>query len=420
MSRMERSSPAASAETGAPGLHHAAARELVARPRLARLLAVLDRDGEEARVVGGAVRNALLGRPVADVDVATTALPEITSRRAAEAGFKAVPTGLRHGTITVVVEGQPIEVTTLREDVETDGRHAVVRFGRDFAADAARRDFTLNALSVDRAGTLHDPVGGLADLAAGRVRFIGEPRQRIREDFLRTLRFFRFHADYAAGPIDADGLDAAIREREGLARLSRERVGGEIRKLLVARRAVETIAVAETSGLLGRLSGSIADLGRLGRAAQADPERRDPALRLAALWVRSTADALRLQEGLRLANAEAVRLAAYAGCLAGLLTAEGALDPPALRRLLAMHGLVALSDAAAILRGEPRPVWTPDGEAALARYQTGETALPHFPLTGAELVRRGIPPGPEVGRRLAAARARWLAAGCPPDWREEG
>jgi poly(A) polymerase len=180
---------------------------------LAGLLECLDQGGEEARVVGGAVRNALLGEPVGEWDVATTALPDEVARRARAKGWKIIPTGIEHGTVTVIAAGRPFEVTTLRQDVETDGRHAVVRFGRDFEADAFRRDFTINALSVGRDGQLHDYAGGLADLRARRVRFIGDPDQRIAEDYLRILRLFRFHARYGEGPIDPSSLGAAIRSR---------------------------------------------------------------------------------------------------------------------------------------------------------------------------------------------------------------
>ena len=177
---------------------------------LAQLLALLNRDHQEARVVGGAVRNALLGIPHGDVDIATTALPAEVMRRAAAAGFKPVPTGVAHGTVTVVADGRPFEVTTLREDVETFGRHATVRFGRDWTRDAQRRDFTMNALSLSADGIAHDYVGGLADLKARRVRFIGDAATRIAEDYLRILRFFRFHAFYGEGHPDAEGLHAAI------------------------------------------------------------------------------------------------------------------------------------------------------------------------------------------------------------------
>src|SRR5437660_1425630 len=180
---------------------------------LGKLMAVLDRDGEEARVVGGAVRNVLIGEPTGDIDVATTALPPEVMRRAQAAGFKAVPTGIEHGTVTIVVDHRPFEVTTLREDVETFGRHAVVRFGRDWRADAARRDFTINALSLSRDGVVHDYVGGLADIAVRRVRFIGQAAARIAEDYLRVLRFFRFHAADGSGLPDPEGLPACIDAR---------------------------------------------------------------------------------------------------------------------------------------------------------------------------------------------------------------
>ncbi len=180
------------------------------RPALARVLDALNGGGEETRVVGGAVRNLLLGTPASDVDLATTALPEDTMRRGRAAGFKAVPTGIEHGTVTLVEEGESFEVTTLRQDVETDGRRAKVVFGRDFAADALRRDFTINALGLDRSGQVHDFCGGLADLAARRIRFIGEPAARIAEDYLRILRFFRFQAQYGVGEPDAAGLAACI------------------------------------------------------------------------------------------------------------------------------------------------------------------------------------------------------------------
>ena len=203
------------AQGGATSRSLAGADWLTAGP-LARLLAVLDRDGEEARVVGGAVRNALLNEPIGEIDIATTAVPEEVVRRLERDGFKAVPTGIEHGTMTAVIDGRPFEVTTLRQDVETFGRHAKVAFGRDWRADAERRDFTINALSATRAGVVYDYVGGLDDLQARRVRFIGDPNKRIAEDYLRILRFFRFHAGYGHGDLDRTGLAACIAGREGL------------------------------------------------------------------------------------------------------------------------------------------------------------------------------------------------------------
>jgi poly(A) polymerase len=185
----------------------------------ARVLALLNADGEEARVVGGAVRNALLDLPIGDIDIATTALPEEVIRRAKAAGIKSVPTGIEHGTVTLVIDAHAIEVTTLREDTETFGRRAKVAFGRDWVRDAERRDFTINGLSVDAEGLVHDHVGGLEDIAARRVRFIGEPSKRIAEDYLRILRFFRIHAAYGAGEPDRAGYLTCIAGRAGLAGL---------------------------------------------------------------------------------------------------------------------------------------------------------------------------------------------------------
>src|SRR6201993_889673 len=196
----------------------------------ARVLALLNDGGEEARVVGGAVRNALLKVPIGDIDIATTALPDEVIRRAKAKGIKSVPTGIEHGTVTLVVDAQPFEVTTLREDTETFGRKAKVAFGRDWVHDAERRDFTINGLSVDADGVVHDHVGGLDDILAKRVRFIGDPRQRIAEDYLRILRFFRIHAAFGEGEPDRDGYLACIRGRNGLDSLLAERVRMEMLK----------------------------------------------------------------------------------------------------------------------------------------------------------------------------------------------
>ncbi|HEX2553024.1 MAG TPA: CCA tRNA nucleotidyltransferase [Microvirga sp.] len=401
----------------AHGLDRAALLALLDRPRIRRLLAALDRDGEETRIVGGAVRNALLGRPVTEVDFATTALPAVTAARAEAAGLRAVPTGIEHGTITVVVDGEPFEVTTLREDVETDGRHAVVRFGRDFATDAHRRDFTINALSLRSDGRLCDYTGGAADLAARRVRFIGDPATRIREDFLRILRFFRFHAEYAEGPIDASGLAAAIAGRHGLARLSRERVRAELSKLLVTRCAAEAVAVMADAGLYGLLLGGVPDRGRLDRvvAFEAREGLADPVRRLAGLGVLTGEDADRLRESLRLSNEEHRRLARYAGLVALLKAWALPLDRMSVRRLAAEHGLDALTDALAAIAGEPRPEIAAEGLDAFRALRSGAEPVPVFPLRGADLLAGGLPPGPHIGGLLEQARQAWLASGCPAD-----
>ncbi|MBD2745136.1 CCA tRNA nucleotidyltransferase [Microvirga sp. BT688] len=388
---------------------------LLQRPELRRLLEVFNDGAEETRIVGGAVRNALLGRPVTEVDCTTTVLPEAIMERAKRAGFKAVPTGIEHGTITVIVGGEPFEITTLREDVETDGRHAVVHFGRDFVRDARRRDFTINALSLGLDGQLYDYTGGEADLAARRVRFIGEPRIRIREDYLRIMRFFRFHAEYAQGEPDAEGLAASGAERQGLAILSKERIRHELLKLLVARRAEETIRILADHGFLTGLLGGVAELGRFRRVVAYDKD--DPAAiwRLAALAVLVEQDVERLREQLRLSNDEQRKLIAYAGLLSLLKTWALPLDAATIRRLVADHEPEALGIALAATAGEPFPVVHDDAHGALARYRNGAEPVPVFPLRGAHLVEGGVPKGPKIGQMLAQARQAWLAEGCRTD-----
>src|ERR1700687_5558010 len=273
----------------------------------ARVLELLNGDGEEARVVGGAVRNALLKIPTGDIDIATTALPTEVIRRAKAAGIKSVPTGIEHGTVTLVVDAQPFEVTTLREDTETFGRKAKVAFGRDWTRDAERRDFTINALSVDADGVVHDYVGGLDEIQAKRVRFIADPNQRIAEDYLRILRFFRIHAAFGAGEPDRAGYLACVRARAGLATLSAERVRMEMMKLMVAQGATGAIAAMAEGGLLLPIFGGVAYTGPF--AAMIAAERSlglepDPVRRLGALAVAVTEDAKRLATRMRLTNAE--------------------------------------------------------------------------------------------------------------------
>jgi poly(A) polymerase len=401
-----------------PALDRAAVSALVQRPALRQLLDVLNTGDEETRIVGGAIRNVLLGRPVVEVDLATTAVPDAVSRRSEQAGFKVVPTGVDHGTVTVLVDREAFEVTTLREDVETDGRRAVVRYGRDFAADARRRDFTINALSAGQDGRLYDYVDGLADLQARRVRFIGDPTTRIREDFLRILRFFRFHSEFASGAVDPEALAACVRQRAGLAILSHERVRAELLKLLGTRRAVEVIGLLSDTGLLVGLLAGVVHRGRLERVAafeKARGEEPDPVRRLAAAAVETTADADRLRERLRLSNHEHGRLVSYATVLTGLKTASGPVDGLTIRRLVAEHGIEPVADVLAAIAGEPRPDLRPDAMPALEFFRSGREPVPVFPLRGADLVRGGIPMGPRVGAAMASARRHWLAEGCPVD-----
>lgn len=378
---------------------------LLADPRLGRVLHLLDRDGEEARIVGGAVRNALLGLPPGDIDLATTALPAIVMARAKAAKVRAVPTGIDHGTVTLISGGLPVEVTTLREDVETDGRHAIVRFGRDFARDAERRDFTVNALSAGTDGRVHDTTGGIADLAAGRLRFIGDAATRIREDHLRILRFFRFHAIYGVGPLDAAGLAAALAGREGLERLSRERVRAETLKLLGAPRAVPVLETLDATGLLAQILGGPADVARMARLVSAG--ETDPVLRLTALTARDAADVERLRDRLRLSNAERDRMLAAVAAAAGLPSPpdrRGCLD------LLFTQGRAAAVDGLQLARAAAG-----DGEGwAEALRLVGTEPVPEMPVSGCDLLARGLA-GAAVGEALARFRAAYRAAGFPDD-----
>jgi poly(A) polymerase len=378
---------------------------------LSGLLAVLDRDGEEARVVGGAVRNALIGLPHGDIDIATTALPAEVTRRAEAAGFKAVPTGVEHGTVTVVAGGKPFEVTTLREDVETFGRHATVKFGRDWKRDAQRRDFTMNGLSLSADGSVHDHVGGVADLEARRVRFIGDASRRIAEDYLRILRFFRFHAYYGEGRPDAEGLAATIVARGGLEQLSRERVRVELIKLLLAPHAVGVLAVMAEAGLLGAVLGGVphlagfANMTKVEVAAGLAP---DATRRLGALGVWIAEDAERLRQRLRLFNAEHERLAA----LDGWWRVSPAMSEASARELIYQIGPAHFTER--VLLAWARS-WN---DARKAEWHVLATlprrwSAPVFPIKAADFIERGVQKGPLLGAALERAERAWIAAGFP-------
>ncbi len=381
---------------------------------LARLLSVLDRDGEEARAVGGAVRNALMGRPVAEIDVATTAVPEEVVRRVQAAGFKPVPTGIEHGTITVVIDKNPFEVTTLRQDVETYGRHAKVAFGRDWKTDAERRDFTINALSAARDGTVYDYVRGLEDIKARRVRFIGDANRRIEEDYLRVLRFFRFHAAYATGHPDAAGLAACIAGRDGLEQLSRERVRMEMLKLLVATRATATLAAMAECGLLLRVLGGVPYLAAFENMAKVEAAigaAPDAVQRLGALGVMVAEDTERLWRKLRLTNAEHERLASMAE---GWRRISPALSEQAQRALLYRLGPEAFCDHALLGWARSQASAHEVAWKALATLPQRWTA-PEFPLKAADFIKRGLAQGPALGEARRAAEAAWIAAGFPDE-----
>lgn len=372
-------------------------------PSFRRVIAAVAVDGDVARAVGGAVRNTLLGEPVEDVDIATTARPEAVMARAAAAGLHAVPTGIAHGTVTVVADHVGYEVTTLRADVETDGRRAVVAFTDDWRADAARRDFTMNAIYADADGTLHDPMGGVADALARRVRFILDPETRIREDYLRVLRFFRFHARYGHGRPDEAGFAACVALQEGLDRLSRERIGQETLKLLAAPRAAETVTLMAGTGILERVLGPGARPTAFARLIADGAGPVEPAAALAAV---SAAGGEALQAALKLTNRDrdAIdRIHALVDRL-GPAPSSGQVKEAVYR-----HGNAAV--AAALRVAAAVAATTVPETLSIAR---GWTA-PRFPVTGRDLVARGMSPGPEVGRRLAELEAEWIAGGFGQD-----
>jgi poly(A) polymerase len=377
----------------------------------ARVLQLLNANGEEARVVGGAVRNALLKLPPGDIDIATTALPEEVIRRARSAGIKSVPTGIDHGTITLVIDGHPYEVTTLREDTETFGRKAKVAFGRDWVRDAERRDFTMNGLSVDAKGVVYDYVGGLADVAARRVRFIGDPDQRIAEDYLRVLRFFRIHAAFGAGEPDRDGYLACIRGRVGLASLSAERVRMEMLKLLVAGGASPAVTAMVDGGLLQALIGGVAYTGPLSMMIAIERElgsQADAIRRLAALTVAVTEDARRVAARLRLSNAEAKAL----DSMGHRWWRFAAMDEANARRLVYRLGAERYHERVLL-------AWArTDGDVISSRWRElaelpQRWTPPKFPLKAADFIARGLAEGPALGHVLTLAEDAWLAADFP-------
>ena len=386
---------------------------------LQSVLRVLNEEGGQARIAGGAVRNALLGEAVTDVDIATTGTPDETTRRAEAAGFKVVPTGYEHGTVTVVAEGKAYEVTTLRADVETDGRRARVSYGRDWTEDARRRDFTINALYAEPDGRVIDLVGGLADLEARRLRFIGDAETRIREDYLRILRFFRFFAWYGAGRPDAAGLKACAKLKEGLSRLSAERVWHELKRLLSAPDPSRALLWMRQTGALTAVLAesekwgidSIHPLVETERAFDWPP---DPLLRLAAI-VPPHPDRLKaMAERLRLSKAETTALLSWAEAPAP----DPALGELAFTKLLYRAGTegvdrrlrLALASARARAAADDKAL----GEAAgfqrlltiLQRWQR-----PAFPLKGKDLLERGFAQGEDLGRVLAKLEDRWVESG---------
>ena len=368
-------------------------------PALQRLFAALAAAGGEGRVAGGAVRNALLGEAVTEVDVATTLSPEQVTVACAAAGMGVHPTGIEHGTVTVVVDHHPFEVTTLRHDVETDGRRAKVKFTDDWEADAQRRDFTMNALYCDARGTVHDFVNGWPDVQRRRVIFVGDPASRITEDYLRILRFFRFHARYGHGAPDAAGLAACAAMKAGLDGLSAERIRQEMFKLMVAPGAVETLRLMAEQGILSHLLPYTEDWRVLARLPP------DPVLRLAVL----AQDPPAMPERWRLSNHEARRLEA----IVSLLPPTPALRPQEQRVILFQHGAEAWRDLVHL-------AWArSDAAPEDAAWQDlldlpDRWPIPCLPVAGRDLLAAGMSPGPEIGVMLKKLEDWWVASDFQP------
>ncbi len=355
-----------------------------------------------ARIVGGAVRDTIAGHPVADIDLATPDPPDAVMQALEAAGLKQAPTGLQHGTVTAISHGRGFEVTTLRTDERTDGRHAEVAWTTDWTQDAARRDFTINALSMRPDGAVFDPFGGIADLRAGRLRFVGDPARRIAEDYLRILRFFRFHARYATTPPEP-ATEAALRDSvPGLARLSVERVWSELKRIL---------AILQPPGRLGTALRLMDSLGVLEAVLPVPPalpafERLlqggapiDPLLRLTALAPGATD----LADRFKLSRAEAQTLLALAGP-----APRPEADDDTIRRALATTPRSALIGRT-WLEGGAAPPW-PALRARLSALPT-----PTFPLHGRDALALGLPPGPGIGTLLDQVRTWWMAGGCVAD-----
>ena len=386
-------------------------------PDLKKAMALLNAEGGEGRIAGGAVRNSLMGIAIADVDLATTLKPEAVIARAKAAGIKAIPTGIDHGTVTLVIDRRPFEVTTLRRDVTTDGRRAEVAFTDDWHEDASRRDLTINGLYADAKGEVIDLVDGLADIETRTVRFIGDAETRIREDYLRILRYFRFFAFYGSGRPDAAALRAMAREKEGLKKLSAERVWSELKKLLSAEDPGRALLWMRTAGILTLIlpeteKWGIDEVPGLIAAERAFGWTPDPLLRLAAMVPPDVDRLAAMAERLRLSKQEAAFLAEWAASP----KIPEKIAATAFRRMLYRSGkggvIVRLQLQLSIVRAKA------EGDTALMPEVARLSALlreaaswvkPLFPLSGADVLARGVSPGPRVGELLGKLEEEWLA-----------
>lgn len=379
-------------------------------PALQRIFQLFDHDAGVIRIVGGAARDHLLGLAVKDIDLATTLLPEQVIARAKAAGLTALPTGIEHGTVTLLAEGTAFEITTLREDVETDGRHALVRFGTDWLEDAKRRDFTINALYISPDGQIHDPLGtALEDLRERRLRFIGAAETRLKEDHLRALRFYRFAALYANPPFDQAAITATMRQRAGLRQLSGERVGNEIMKLLMAEDPRPALRIMYQTGLLSAILATVPNitlLNNLVESYEGMPDMEEAALRLGALAIWPGSDPAVLAERLRLSKKQQAGLR--------LVAAHAAFPSPddhtALQFAHYKNGPAIFNAHIRLALAAARDA----GETAAWRarqQQFDGVTYPPFPLRGEDIIKAGIAPGPAVGEALFKLEKSWLEAG---------
>jgi poly(A) polymerase len=382
-------------------------------PETRAVMDALTRDGGAARFVGGCVRNALLGVPVEDIDIATPLPPDEVARRLVAAGMQAVPTGIEHGTITAVTNKTPFEITTLRRDVSTDGRRATVAFSTDWTEDAQRRDFTINALYADAKGQVFDLVGGIADLHARRVRFIGDPARRIAEDYLRILRLFRFHAWYGKGEIDADGLAACAAAGSQIKTLSGERVQKEMLKLMGAEHPIPVLRAMAASGVLGEVLRGELKFNRFQRLCEIDADSffaADGLLRLGAL-LGDQPQASEVADRWRLSNADRDRLSDMLGEPAKIVSY---LSVPEVQRALYRFG-------APLFKDWVRLRWAEDGKLSNTHQWRALLALadswvrPTFPLKGPDAMAAGVPQGPLVGKVLSEVEAWWVDNGFTDD-----
>ncbi len=389
---------------------------MTAPPTLA-VLKALAAGGAPARFVGGCVRDAILGLQPDDIDIATPELPETVIQRLQKAGLKAVPTGIEHGTVTAVAPPATFQITTLRRDVDTDGRHAQVAFGTDWAEDAVRRDFTINALYADADGRLHDYTQGRADLAAGIVRFVGEPMQRVAEDYLRVLRFFRFHARFGRGGPHAASLAACAAAADRLDRLSAERVRDELLKILALPNAATALRLMQAAGILAALlpqarfePASFESLVRLQEALQAQSgQQPDIWPRLAVLFPTDGPDGDAVADRLRLSNAQRARFAAL---MMPSLRPDELQDEGAFRRVLYRMGAERSRDHA-LLAAAREPALA---ELALRRgVEAAAWRRPVFPLRGADILALGFSPGPNVSMLLKELEGWWAEEGFRAD-----